>query len=174
MDLPLHPVFVHLPLALSGLLPAVALAGLWLGGRRASPRRAWLAAVAGSGLLALSAWAAVATGETEEERVESFVPATALETHEDRADLFLGLAAITLAVSLVGLAPGSTGRVARWLAAGLALVVLAAGVRVGDAGAQLVYRYGAAGAYAAGQAGAAPTPEARMEADARPSERDDD
>lgn len=50
-------------------------------------------------------------------------------------------------VAAVGLLKGSTGRMARFAAAGCSIVLLVAAVRVGHAGAELVYRHGAAQAH---------------------------
>lgn len=150
-ELPLHPLIVHLPLALALLLPLLAAGTLlawwrgWLPGRRS-----WAVVVALQALLTLSAWAALRTGRAEEERVETTVAESVLETHEEAAEIFLGAAAgVFILAVLALLVPGE--RVPR-LVAGLALVGMALGtvlaVRVGEAGGELVYRHGAAAVYA--------------------------
>lgn len=150
-DLPLHPLIVHFPLALAFLLPLLAAAALlawwrgWLPGRRS-----WAVVVALQAGLTLSAWAALRTGQAEEERVEATVAEAVLEVHEEAAEVFLGTAAGVLVLTLLALlVPGD--RVPR-LVASLALVGMALGtvlaVRVGEAGGELVYRHGAAAVYA--------------------------
>ena len=144
---PIHPAIVHLPIALTLLLPIVIL-GAWLLVRRGvSIRTAWVGVVAGAALLAGSAWVAIETGEQQEERVENVVSHGALESHEERASLFLGLAAGTLVLSLAGLARDRIGRWGRIATTVSALALLPAGWLVGHSGGELVYRHGAAQAY---------------------------
>jgi uncharacterized membrane protein len=146
---PLHPAIVHFPVVLAFLLPLFVAGALWVIRRGGAARRAWLLPVAGAAGLALSAWAAVQTGEPQAERVERVVAEQPMESHEEMAELFLSASAGVAVVALIGLAGGLTGKAARVLTGvgSLALVVL--GARVGHSGGQLVYRYGAASAYTA-------------------------
>jgi len=144
---PIHPAIVHLPVALAILLPLMA-AGAFLLARRGTPiRTLWTGVAAAAALLAGSAWLAVETGEGQEERVENVVTEASLETHEERANLFLALSAGTLALALVGLAKDRIGRIGRLAATLAAVALLPAGYLVGHSGGQLVYRDGAAQAY---------------------------
>jgi hypothetical protein len=122
--------------------------GAFLLARRGTPiRTLWTGVVAAAALLAGSAWLAVETGEGQEERVEQVVSEGALETHEERANLFLALAAGTLILTLAGLAKDRVGRIGRVAATVAAVALLPAGYMVGHSGGQLVYRDGAAQAY---------------------------
>jgi uncharacterized membrane protein len=144
---PIHPAIVHLPVALAILLPLM-IGGAFLLARRGTPiRTLWTGVVAAAALLAGSSWLAVETGEGQEERVEHVVSEGALETHEERADAFLALAAGTLILTLVGLAKDRAGRIGRVAATVAAVALLPAGYMVGHSGGQLVYRDGAAQAY---------------------------
>lgn len=82
----------------------------------------------------------------------------ALEGHEEAAERFLVLSGVLLVVAAAGLAGGTLGRAARLVSTAGAFGLVAAGVQVGHSGGQLIYRHGAAGAYATGagasQAGA--------------------
>ncbi len=91
-----------------------------------------------------SAWAALETGEAEEERV---VAERRIEDHEEAAERFTALAAVELLVAAAGCLGGRLGRVARvaTLAAGAA--ALAGGLAVGHSGGELVCGHGAATAY---------------------------
>lgn len=154
---PLHPAVVHFPVVLMILLPLIAIGAWWAIRRGAAPTRAWLFPVAGAAALALSAWVAVETGESEQEKVEDVVAEQRLDQHEEAAERFLGLSAALFALTAAGLVRGGIGRAARGAAAIGALALVAAGVQVGHSGGNLVYRYGAASAYtgADGQVGVA-------------------
>lgn len=146
---PLHPAVIHFPLVFAFLLPVATIVALWLISRGQPAARTWRPAVIACAVLALSAWAAVQTGEAQEERVEHVVPDSALSTHESNAELFLAASAALFVVTALGLVPGLAGRVARPLsvAGSVALVIVA--VRLGDSGGKLVYTHGAAAAYTA-------------------------
>lgn len=144
---PLHPAIVHLPLALTLLLPLFAIGALLLLRRGVRPSRAWSLVVAFAGLLFVSAWLAVRTGEAEEERVEEVVAESAIEEHEEAAERFLWLGGFAFALTALGLAPGLAGRLGRGLGTAGVLALVFAGYQVGAAGGELVYRHGAARAY---------------------------
>jgi uncharacterized membrane protein len=170
---PLHPALVHFPIVLAMLLPLIAVGALWAIRRGARPLRAWGAVTAVAAALALSSWVAVETGEREEETVEAVVPERALESHEEAAEAFMGLAGVLLLVTAAGLARGTVGRAARALGTVGAIALVGAGWRVGHTGGELVYRHGAASAYAhptsaSGQG--APDPERKPEPTARRAE----
>lgn len=155
---PLHPAVVHLPMALAVLVPALALLAI-LGTRRGLlPQSAWAAIVLLQGLLVGSGWLALETGEEQEERVEKVVAERHIETHEEDAERFLLIAAVTLVVSGAGLLPGPVGAPIRMAAGLLTLAVLAAGVAAGHSGGELVYEHGAANAYVQRGVAGDPTP----------------
>ena len=145
--LPLHPVVVHFPIVLAVLLPISAAWALWAIRKGTTPRRAWSVPTALAIALALSALAAVKTGETQDERVERVVPEQPLESHEEAAETFLtqstGLALLVAA----GLLGGRAGGAARMLGGAGAAALVAVAVYVGHSGGKLVYQYGAASAY---------------------------
>lgn len=144
---PLHPAVVHFPLVLAVLLPVVALAGLWMIRRGSQARRAWALPLAVAAALTLSAWVAVQTGESQEERVERVVADQPLDAHEESAELFIWAAGTVLVIVAAGLLPGVAGKSARVLGVLGAIVLVASAVRVGHSGGQLVYVHGAASAY---------------------------
>jgi hypothetical protein len=147
MSLPLHPVMVHLPLALALLMPLFAAAaawGLWTG---RLGRRAWMATVALQLLLVATAVIAIKTGEREEDRVEAVVLATALHQHEEYAEQFMWGAAAVLGLGLVVFVPGARLSFALVTLIGT-LAVAGLALRVGHAGGQLVYVHNAGAAYA--------------------------
>jgi hypothetical protein len=153
---PLHAAVVHFPIVLMVLLPIVATIALWTIRRGAAPRKAWLVPVATALALSLSGWAAVETGEREEEKVEAVVTESALHRHEEAAERFLMLSGLLLVLTSAGLVGGAAGRFARVGAIVGALGLAGLGARVGHSGGELVYREGAASAYT-GEAGASAT-----------------
>ncbi len=147
--MPLHPKLVHLPIALAILMPAVS-GGLllaWI--RDLLPRRAWVVAVALQAVLVVASFAAMRTGEQDEETVEAVVAESAIESHEEAAEVFTWTAAGVLVLFAAGaLLPAGMARAAASTATAATLVVLFLGYRVGQAGGSLVYEHGAAAAYA--------------------------
>ncbi|MBK6486013.1 MAG: hypothetical protein IPF98_03885 [Gemmatimonadetes bacterium] len=149
---PLHPAIVHLPIALTVLLPLFAIGALWTIRKGARPIVAWGVTTAMFAVLTLSSWAAVETGQAQEERVEDVVAEAPLESHEEAAESFLLLSLGVLGVAAIGLASGRVGSAARIAGTVGALVLVVAGYRVGHSGGQLVYEHGAASAYTSGSA----------------------
>lgn len=146
MSMPLHPVMVHLPLALALLMPvfaAVAARGLWTG---RFGRRAWLGIAALQLLLVTTAIVAMKTGEREEDRVEAVVPSGAMHQHEDYAEQFTWGAAVVLGLTLVAFVPATRRSVALVTFLGT-IAVAGLALRVGHAGGQLVYVHNAGAAY---------------------------
>jgi uncharacterized membrane protein len=151
---PLHPAVVHFPIVLAFLLPLFAVGAMIAIRKGARPLRAWSIPLAIGAALTLSSWVAVETGEDQDERVERVVAEQPLETHEERAELFLTLSGVVLLVSATGLARGVIGRAGRITATAGAFALVVAGAMVGHSGGELVYRHGAASAYAPHPAGA--------------------
>lgn len=153
--MPLHPKLVHLPIALAMLMPILS-AGLLLAWfRDLLPRRTWIVAVALQALLVGSSVVAMRSGEGEEETVEKVVAESAIEAHEEAAEVFTWTAAGVLLLFAAGAAlPGvAVARGTAAAATAATLVVLFLGYRVGQAGGALVYQHGAASAYSGVAAG---------------------
>ena len=146
---PLHPAVVHFPVVLAFLLPIFAAGALWTIRRGTAPLRAWTVPLALAGALTLSAFAAIQTGEAQEERVEQVVADAPLDAHEEAADAFIAGSVVVLLIMAAGLLPGFAGRSARVLGTLGAVVLVGGAAWVGHSGGQLVYQHGAASAYAA-------------------------
>jgi uncharacterized membrane protein len=144
---PLHPLIVHLPIAMTVLLPLFGLGALIALRRGARVLPVWglatamMALTLGSGLLAKE------TGEDEEDAVEKVVAEQSIETHEEAADAFVLATGVVLVIAGVGFVRGGVGSTARLVAGAGTLAVLGFGYNVGHTGGQLVYRDGAASAY---------------------------
>jgi uncharacterized membrane protein len=148
--MPLHPFIVHLPIALSLLMPLIAAAALLAWWRGWVPaRKVWAPVVILQAVLLASGFAALRTGEAEEERVEAFVAESTLEQHESAAKrLLIGTGTVLLiaAFPLVLRRPAQARAVALLATIGM-LGVTSLALQTGKAGGELVYREGAAAAY---------------------------
>ncbi len=148
-SLPLHPIIVHVPIALGVLMPFIALGTLLAWWRDRLPNGAWVGVVLLQMALVGAGIAAMETGEDEEERVESVVAERFIEQHEEAAEVFVWGAGGALVLAVLALLLPGTG-VKRWtalVAVGAMGLVTFLGYRVGEAGGELVYRHGAASAY---------------------------
>jgi uncharacterized membrane protein len=171
--IPLHPLIVHFPVVLAVLLPIAIVVALWVIRKGGASRRAWSVPVAIAVALAVSAWVATETGESQEDRVERVIAEGALHGHEEAAERFLVLSGVLALVAVAGLARGTVGRAARITAAIGAVGVLGAGIQVGHSGGLLVYREGAASAYANAPGGNREIGRTSSDAMAKPDERDE-
>lgn len=155
-DVLFHPKIVHLPMALSVLLPVIAAGIVVAWWRGWLPARAWILVVALQAVLVGTGLLAMKTGEQDEEIVEAVVAEALVETHEEAAEAFVWGGGLLLGIMLVSLAT-SRRRIGLPLATLATLgtvVVLALGVRVGHAGGVLVYEQGAAAAHVASSSSA--------------------
>lgn len=155
-----HPKVVHLPIALSLLMPLVC-AGLllaWM--RNLLPRRTWIVAVVLQAFLAGSGFVAMQSGEAEEETVEALVAEARIEAHEEAAEIFTWSAVAALFLFAVALLlPGEAlAQKVAMAATAASLVVLFLGYRTGQAGGSLVYEHGAASAYTSSAPGIGQAP----------------
>lgn len=146
-NLPLHALIVHMPIALTVLVPVFVVVAFLLGRRLMKPAVAWAFPVGMLALLLASGFAADQTGEDQEEKVERVVPESALETHEEAAELFLIVTGAVLVLSAGGLVSNRLGATMRVVGGVGTLAVLAAGWNVGHSGGALVYQHNAGSAY---------------------------
>jgi uncharacterized membrane protein len=149
--IPLHPALVHVPLGLSLVMPIVAavIGFALLKGWANKPM--WLVVIALQAVVLVGGLAAMNSGEDEEEVVEKVVNERLIKQHEEKAEAFVWSAGITLALSaaVLVLGPQQVG-IAAMVTALAAAVTLGLGYRVGHSGGELVFKHGAASAYAGG------------------------
>ncbi len=144
---PLHPIIVHMPMALTVLIPLFAIGALLAIHRRARVGPAWGLTIGMLALLLVSGWFALQTGEDEEDKVERFVSEDAVEEHEEAGTQFVYVAGAVLLLSGVGLIRGRTGAVARVVVTVATIGLVGMGYNVGHSGGGLVYGGGAGDAY---------------------------
>lgn len=136
---PLHPAVVHFPIVLAFLLPLATMGALWAIRRGRPARSSWALPVALAAGLAAGSWAAVETGEQDEDRAEDTLGEPPIHAHEEAGERFLLLAGVVLVVSGAGLLEGPVGRGSRLLATIGAIALPVAGYQVGHSGGRLVY-----------------------------------
>ena len=144
---PLHPAIVHIPIALSLLIPLCAVlvaAAIRLGWLE---QRSWALVVLLNLLFVGSQLVAHETGEETAERVEKVVDKKLIGEHAEAADWLLWASIGSLVIAVAGLLREGRGAAARAAAVVGSLVVLAIAIRVGHLGGELVYKHGAANAY---------------------------
>ena len=142
---PAHPQFVHLPLALSVLLPLLGgmLTLAWWRGWLV--RRVWLIVTLLHATLTISAFAAMQTGETDERVVQKVVNQDLIRDHEEAAELFLWSTVVSLFLALIAMV-AEEERIALRYAVYTVLVSsgsLYLAIDAGNQGGSLVYKYGA-------------------------------
>lgn len=149
-EIPLHPKLVHLPLALAALMPLLSLGVLLAWWRGWMQQRTWSIVLAVQAVLVLGSVVAMRSGEADEERVEAVVPEAAIEQHEEAAEAFQWSAVVVLGVAVVPLLLRDRRRaqIAALVTAVGTVVVLGLAIRTGEKGGELVYRHGAAAAFA--------------------------
>ena len=147
--LPLHPQFVHLPLALAMLTPILSLGILIAWWQKWLPRQVWWIATCLHLILSVSAFVAMETGESEEEQVEHVLSHHDIHEHEESAELFFWGTLIISLFSVKGIRAHQNHRGRSWALlssiVGFAVALLA--YETGKQGGELVYHHGAARAY---------------------------
>lgn len=146
---PLHPAIVHLPLALSLLVPLLAIGVALAVHRGKLPRWVWGGVLGLQLMLVGSGFLAMRSGENDEEIVENVVSHDIIHEHEEKAELFVYTAAGLSVLFLLGLAlPRRSWRSgAMALAAVGSIGVGVLGLNTGHSGGELIYVHGAASAH---------------------------
>jgi uncharacterized membrane protein len=147
---PLHPLIVHVPLVLAGLVPIVAGFLAWQTWRGRGSRAQWLVAIALQAVIVIGALVAIDTGGDEAGTVHTVVPRDAIHEHAQAAHWFEYASFATLAVLVVAAALRERrAAIAGLVAAVIAAVMVATGIRAGHLGGKVVFEYDAPAAYKA-------------------------
>ena len=153
--LPLHPIAVHLPVALAALMPLFVAAAWYAWRRNLLPHQIWVAVAALQIILVASGVVAFKTGEQEEERVEDYVAESRIEEHEEHAEAFLWAASVVALIAVGGALVKGDKLKSQLMGLSFVGTLAVAGFAMwtGHAGGELVYKYNAGKAYAPNQSG---------------------
>lgn len=157
MQIPLHPVMVHFPIALTFLLPILILVFAFMIKSKKMSHQMWLVIIGLQIATTITGYIALDSGENEEHAVEKVLEKKLIHEHEENAEIFVGstVLALVLSIGLYFLRQEIQFK----LQLGICLLTLISCYLVyntGHSGGELVYRYGAANAYNEGQGTAAP------------------
>lgn len=146
--MPLHPVIVHLPLALTFLLPILVLVFAWAIKSGKMSKELWLVIIGIQILITGSGYLSLETGEIDEEKVSAIVSKKIVHEHEEAAEIFVGTTVISLASGIVALflQPAFQEK-ARLAVIFLSLLPVFFGWKAGNLGGEIVYRHGGASAH---------------------------
>lgn len=148
VEVPFHPQIVHLPLALSVVLPLLALAVIICIRKQKFSSHVWILVACLQVLTTGSGYLAMETGEDDERAVGALVGKPLVHAHEERAEMFV---AISVAASVVAVATVVVKASAQFYLMLVALVLMlgqsALGWRTGHSGGELIYVHKAANAH---------------------------
>jgi len=159
MQVPVHPMIVHFPLALTFILPILILVFAYLIKTNKMAPQGWLIIIGLQLAVVATGYMSLETGENEEDLVAKVLDKKLIHEHEEAAEIFVGSAVLGLVLSIgvffirneiqfpIKLAIAVIGLLSCYLA-----------FLAGSLGGELVYKHGAASAYEATPSGILPTP----------------
>lgn len=141
-EVPVHPLLVHLPIALILLAPFLGLGLLLLLRKEPVQSGLWRILVFWHILLTFSIYAAMTAGEWEREKIVDPVAISRIQAHEDAATLLLLFSLPAIAVAALGIRENSRTFFMRIGLIVVQVFLLLLCVRTAHLGGELVYRYG--------------------------------
>lgn len=161
MQTPLHPLIVHFPIALTFILPFLILVFAYMIKTQKMSHVAWLVIIGLQVATTATGYIALETGENEEHAVEKVLDKKLIQAHEESAETFVGFTVLALVLSVGSYFLRSELQFFAQLV--ICVVTLVSGYlayNTGNQGGELVYRHGAAQAYAHNETslGLLPTP----------------
>lgn len=143
IDLPLHPIVVHFPIALGILLPFLAVLLWWAIKAWHWPPQVWSLVSIAALAYCLFAVTAVQLGEEDEEKVEKVISEKVIEEHEEAGEWIPWIAGTLFLVSLAGTTARKYSKQAKIATIALSLVAVVPLINAGHTGGELVYEHGA-------------------------------
>ena len=177
MNIPFHPVIVHFPIALTFILPLLILVFAFMIKQNKMSPQAWLIIIGLQLMTTVTGYVAMESGEEAEDVVEKVLDKKLIHEHEERAEIFVGSTVVSLVLSVAAFFLRKEFQFILKLA--VCLISLVSGFlvyRTGESGGELVYRYGAASAYASQDKmsqGLLPTPGANTSESPMPTDENE-
>lgn len=148
VEVPFHPQIVHLPLALSVILPFLAFAVTVCIRKQKFSSHVWILVACLQVLTTASGYLAMETGEEDERAVSNLIGKPLVHEHEEKAEMFV---AFSVAASVVAIATVVVKTSAQFylmlVTVALMLGQSALGWRTGRSGGELIYVHKAANAH---------------------------
>lgn len=147
VEIPLHPMMVHLPIGLSILMPFIFGIIIFFVRKKKVNSNTFIAAVIFQSVLTVAAFAAVQSGRIEEHRMKEtgWVSHDLVEAHEHAGKRVFIVMIVTLVVSAAAIATTKFQFPLQIGAFVLSIVVAGMITIAGHLGGELVYIHGAAG-----------------------------
>lgn len=148
MQVPLHPMIVHFPMAITMILPVLILVFAYMIKMNKMTPKSWLIVVGLQLAVVITGYVALETGETEEHTVEKVVSKKLIHEHEEAAEVFVGSTVLALVLSIAAFFIRKEIQFPIKLTVGvISLISCFLAYRTGMLGGELVYKHGAASAY---------------------------
>ena len=148
MQVPLHPMIVHFPIALTFILPILVIVFAYMIKMNKMTPKGWLIIVGLQLAVVITGYISLETGETEEDTVEKVLSKDLIHDHEEAAEIFVGSTVLALVLSIGVFFIRKEFQLPIKL--GIALIGLVScylAYRTGHLGGELVYKHGAGSAY---------------------------
>ncbi len=160
MEIPVHPLIVHIPLVITFILPILIIVFALMIHKNKMSANSWLIVIGLQLTVVAMGYISLETGETEEHNVKKVVSKKLIHAHEEAAEVFVGVSVLALVLSIGSLFLKK--EIAFPVKLVISLITLLAGYlafQTGELGGELVYKHGAANAYVnAEPQGLLPTP----------------
>jgi len=149
MQVPLHPIIVHFPIALTFIVSLLILVFAFMIKTNKMSHKTWLIIIGLQIATTATGYMALETGEDEEHSVEKVLDKKLIHEHEEAAEIFVGSTVIALVLSIAAFFLKSQIQfLAQLVVCLVSLVSCYLVYNTGSSGGELVYVHGAARAYA--------------------------
>jgi uncharacterized membrane protein len=146
--IPVHPLVVHFPIALTFILPVLILAFAFMIRTQKMSSHAWLIIIGLQLTTVVTGYIAIETGETDEKIAERVVSKKLIHEHEEAAKVFVGVAVLALVSSIAVFFIRKDFQFKMYIAIMmLNLIAVILVWRAAHSGGELVYLHGAASAH---------------------------
>ena len=148
MQVPVHPMIVHFPLALTFILPLLIIVFAYLIKTNKMAPQGWFIIIGLQLAVVATGYMSLETGENEEDLVVKVLDKKLINEHEEAAEIFVGSVVIGLVLSIgVFFIQNEFQFPIKLAIAIIGLLSCYFAYVAGSLGGELVYKHGAASAY---------------------------